>query len=97
MHRWSDELRRIAREQGEWQVVDVERYSRPVQDDMRLFDGTHCASSRSLLSSWARAAKTDSFLTSTVLRTDAIDPVVDEIIARLGFCSRARSVDELIA
>ncbi|GAA5847371.1 hypothetical protein JCM9279_000260 [Rhodotorula babjevae] len=73
MHRWNEELRRMVQEQGEWQVVDVERYSRPVQDDMRLFDGTH------------------------FLRTDAIDPVVDEIIARLGFCSRPPSVDELIA
>ncbi|GAA5901054.1 hypothetical protein JCM8208_007605 [Rhodotorula glutinis] len=73
MHKWSEELRRMAREQGEWQIVDVERYSRPVQDDVRLFDGIH------------------------FLRTDAIDPVVDEIIARLGFCSSALSVDEPIA
>ncbi|GAA5936548.1 hypothetical protein JCM3775_000850 [Rhodotorula graminis] len=72
MHRWSEELRRIAHEQGEWEIVDVEQYSRPVQDDIRLFDGTH------------------------FLRTEAIDPVVDEIIARLGFCSE-RVVGEQLA
>lgn len=99
MHRWSEELRRIAHEQGEWEIVDVEQYSRPVQDDIRLFDGTHCASSYLSLSlrSLPRSIKvTDRPPRVTVLRTEAIDPVVDEIIARLGFCSE-RVVGEQLA
>ncbi|BGP51700.1 hypothetical protein JCM10450v2_007650 [Rhodotorula kratochvilovae] len=73
MHRWNSELRAIAAERGEWQVVDVEGYSRPVQDDMRMFDGTH------------------------YLRTDAVDPIVDEIIARIGFCGEEGAVDGALA
>jgi hypothetical protein len=46
---WNEEAVRMVREHndgeggGEWSVVDVGAYSRPVQEDMRLFDSTHCA------------------------------------------------------
>jgi hypothetical protein len=40
---WNEQIKQFALEQGDWSVVDVGEYSRPVQDDIRLFDSTHCA------------------------------------------------------
>jgi hypothetical protein len=41
---WNDRATQMAKEQGDWDVVDVGAYTRPVQEDVLLFDGWHCTS-----------------------------------------------------
>jgi len=79
-----------ALEEG-WGVVDAQGLTRSMAVDTRLIDGVHCECEKGKLfaleSARADFAERVTFFSSADIKTDAIDPMVDELIMKLGICS----------